>query len=99
MLQDVQQKHGPVTVLHAGGRNHYREASPEGVDAEVPCAAVDVLGLVVAVDPPFSVVFTAYLSRIPALGWRRFPAATRTSPRSRSCISCQVPSFRPRQQY
>jgi hypothetical protein len=42
----------------AGGRDHYREEKPEGIDAEVPCAAVDVFGLVVAVDPPFSVVFT-----------------------------------------
>jgi hypothetical protein len=58
VLQDVQQNHGPVTVLHAGGRNHYREEQPEGVDEDVPFAAVDVFGLVVAVDPPVSVVFT-----------------------------------------
>jgi hypothetical protein len=44
--------------LHAGGRDHYREEKPEGVNEDVPCAAVDVFGLVVAVDPPFSVVFT-----------------------------------------
>jgi hypothetical protein len=44
--------------LHAGGRDHYREEKPEGVDEDVSFAAVDVFGLGVAVDPPFSVVFT-----------------------------------------
>jgi hypothetical protein len=44
--------------VHAGGCDHYREEQPEGVDEDVPFAAVDVFGLVVAVDPPFSVVFT-----------------------------------------
>jgi hypothetical protein len=57
--QDVQQGHGPVTALHAGGRDHDREEKPEGVDEEVPCAAVGMFALVVAVDPPFAVVFTA----------------------------------------
>jgi len=56
--QDVQQGYGPVTVLPAGRRDHYREEQPEGVNEDVPFAAVDVFGLVVAVDPPFSVVFT-----------------------------------------
>jgi hypothetical protein len=58
VLPDVPQKHGPVTVLPAGGRTHYREEPPEGVDADVPVAAVDVFGLVVAVAPPFAGVFT-----------------------------------------
>jgi hypothetical protein len=44
--------------LHAGGCHHDREEQSEGVDEDVPCAAVDVFGLVVAVAPPFAVVFT-----------------------------------------
>jgi hypothetical protein len=44
--------------LPAGGRDHYHEEQPEGVDEDVPLTTVDVFGLVVAVDPPFSVVFT-----------------------------------------
>jgi hypothetical protein len=61
--------------------------------------AFDLFVDIKAAKPPFSVVFTDWLSRIPALGWRRFPAATRTSPRSKSCIRCQVPSWRQRQKY
>jgi hypothetical protein len=56
--QEVQQGHGPVAVLHAGGLDHYREKQSDGIDEDVPLEAVDVFGLVVAVDPPFSVVFT-----------------------------------------
>jgi hypothetical protein len=41
---------------------------PEGVDQQVPLATVDLLGAVVAVRPPFSVVLTLWLSRITALG-------------------------------
>jgi hypothetical protein len=44
--------------LHAGGRDHDREEQPEGVDEDVPFAAVDVFRLVAAVDPPVSAVFT-----------------------------------------
>jgi hypothetical protein len=44
--------------LHAGCCHHYCEEKSEGVDEDVPFAAIDVFGLVVAVDPPFSVVFT-----------------------------------------
>lgn len=50
--QGVQQGHGPVAVWHAGGRDHDREEQPESVDEEVPCAAVDMCGRVVAVAPP-----------------------------------------------
>jgi hypothetical protein len=67
MPQAVQQLHRPVAVLHAGSRDRHREEQPEGVDEDVPFAAVDVFGLVVAVDPPVSVVLTDWLSMIPAL--------------------------------
>jgi hypothetical protein len=61
---------------------------------EVALAAFDLLVGIKAAESPFSVVLTDWLSRMPALGWRRLPAAARTSPRSRSCIRCQVPSRR-----
>ena len=50
-------------------------------------AALDLFVRIKAADPPFSVVLTDWLSMIPALGWRCFPLATRTSPRNRSCMS------------
>jgi len=49
-------------------------------------AALDLFMDLKATEPPFSVVFTDCLSILAALGWRRLPAAIRTSPRSRSCI-------------
>jgi hypothetical protein len=94
MPEDFQQLLGPITVLHAGGRDDDGQDESECVDEEMPCAAFDLCMGVEAAEPPFSVVLTDWLSMTPALGWRRLPAATRTSPRSRSCMSCQVPSLR-----
>jgi len=87
-------QHGfsPVTILHTRRGDDDGEDQPERVDEEMPLAAFDLFMDIKAAEPPFSVVFTDWLSIIPALGWRRFPAATRTSPRSKSCIRCQVPS-------
>jgi hypothetical protein len=97
--EDVKELFRPIAILDAGSRHHHRQDQPEGIDQEMPLASLDLFARVIAAEPPFSVVFTDWLSRIPALGWRRLPAATRTSPRRRSCLRCQVPSFRQRQQY
>ena len=91
--------HGPIAVLHTGGRDHDGEEPPSGIDEDMPFAPLDLFVRINAADPPVSVVLTDWLSMMPALGCRCFPAATRTSPRSRSCITCQVPSFRQRQTY
>jgi hypothetical protein len=85
---------GAITVLHAGSRDDHREAQPARIDEAVALAAVDRLVGIKAAAPPVSVVLTDWLSMMPALGWRRLPAAARISPRSRSCIRCQVPSRR-----
>jgi hypothetical protein len=94
MAQHVQQRHGPVVVLHTGGGNDHTEEQPEGIDEDMALAALDLLPRIIAADPPLSVVLTDWLSMMPALGWRCLPVAARTSPRSRSCMSCQVPSWR-----
>jgi hypothetical protein len=47
-------------------------------------------------NPPFSVVFTDWLSTIAMLGSASRPAATRTSRRRRSCRQSSVPSSRHR---
>src|SRR5918996_5588099 len=93
MPEDFQHLLGPVAVLHAGGRDDDGQDQSERVDEEMPFAAFDLFVGVEAANPPFSVVLTDWLSMTPALGWRRLPAATRTSPRSRSCRTCQVPSL------
>jgi hypothetical protein len=97
--EDLQRALGPVTVLHTGCGDHHREDQPERIDEEVAFAPFDLFVRIEAADPPFSVVLTDWLSMIPALGCRRLPAAARTSPHRRSCMCCQVPSFRQRQKY
>jgi hypothetical protein len=99
MAERLQYMLGAIPILHTGRRHYDGEEPPEGVDEEVALAPFDLFMGVKAPEPPFSVVFTDWLSIIPALGWRRFPAATRTSPQSKSCIRCQVPSWRQRQKY
>ena len=99
MPEDVEEVLCPIAVLHVGRRNDDRQHQPEGIYEEVTLTTLDLLARVIAPDPPCSVVFTDWLSMMPALGWRCVPAATSTSPRSRSCMCCQVPSLRQRQKY
>jgi hypothetical protein len=70
------------------------EHQAHGVDQQVPLAAIQLLGAVVASRPPFSVVFTDWLSMIPALGSRFRPVWSRTPSRNASWIFSQVPSIR-----
>ena len=92
MAQDLQQRLCAIAVWHTGGGDDDRQQQAERIDEEVAFAAFDLFVCIEATDPPFSVVLTDWLSMIPALGWRCLPMATRTSPRSRSCIRCQLPS-------
>jgi hypothetical protein len=48
--------------------HHYRKYQSERIDNDVPLAPIYLLAAVVAARPPFSVVFTDWLSMIPALG-------------------------------
>jgi hypothetical protein len=68
MPQYIQQLHGPVGVLHTGRRDDHAEEQPEGIDEDMALAPLDLLASIVATDPPFSVVFTDWLSMTPALG-------------------------------
>jgi hypothetical protein len=72
----------------------YGEHEPHDIDQKMSLATVHFLSRVVAMDPPFSVVLTDWLSIMAALGWRLRPAFTRTSPRSLSWMRFHVPSFR-----
>ena len=69
---------GAIAVADVG-RGHLDLADQaEGVDQQVALAAVDLLGAVVAVSPPRSVVLTLWLSRMAALGVGRRPWRTRS---------------------
>ena len=65
----------PVGDIGAGDPEHPQhrvgdQQQPERIDQDVTLASVDLLARIVAVDPPFSVVLTDWLSRIAAEGWR-----------------------------
>ncbi len=68
MPADLQARFRAIAVLHTGGRHDHREDQPEGIDEDMALAPLDLFARVIAVDPPFSVVLTDCLSRIPALG-------------------------------
>ena len=84
VLDLLQQIPGAVSVLDIGGVNNDTEQKAGGIDPDMALAALDLLGGIVAARPPFSVVFTVWLSRLPALGLASRPAWTRTFRRSRS---------------
>lgn len=68
---------GPVAVLDIGGMHDNGQKQAQGVYDDVPLAPFDLLAGVVAARPPFSTVFTDWLSMIAAEGlafrpsWRR----------------------------
>jgi hypothetical protein len=74
--------------------HHDDEEQTEDIDDDVALAPTDALAAVIAPDPLFSVVFTVWLSMIPALGSRVRPKASRRSPRRVSCIRSQTPPRR-----
>jgi hypothetical protein len=71
-VQPPQQPGGAVAVADIGRGDVDLADQPQGVDQQVALAATYLLGAVVAVRPPFSVVLTLWLSRTAALGvgWR-----------------------------
>jgi len=75
---------GAVAILDVAGMYDNRNDQSERVDDNVPLSAVDFLPRVVPVYPPFSVVFTDWLSMMAAEGVGCLPAATRICSRRRS---------------
>ena len=60
---------------------------------DVSLSTVDLLTSIIATRPPFSVVFTLWLSMIAALGVGFLPSASRTQGRSVSLTRSHVPSM------
>jgi hypothetical protein len=69
---------GPVAVLDIGGMHDEGQDQAQGVYDDVPLATLDLLAGVVAAGPPFSTVFTDWLSMIAAEGLGFRSAWTRT---------------------
>lgn len=79
-----QHKLGAVAVLDVGGVDNDSQNQTKHIDDDVPLSALDFLTRVVPALPPFSTVFTDWLSMIAAVGVRLRPAFTRTFSRRAS---------------
>ncbi len=77
----IQDQKGAVAVLQAGRVDGDGEDQAEGVDQEMALLARDLLARIIArrVDarPPFSALFTLWLSITPALGEASRPSRSR----------------------
>lgn len=73
---------GTVAVLEVRGMDHYRQQQPDGVYKDMTFTAIDLFPRIIPMRPPFSVVFTDWLSTIPAEGSALRPARKRTRRRN-----------------
>ena len=87
-----QDQPGSVPILHVACVDNHSQHQANRVCQDVALPALEVLGCIVAAYPPFSVVFTDWLSRIPALGCSSRPALARTSLRRASFMPPKTPS-------
>ena len=85
---------GYISILDTGGVNHYGQKQARGVHYDVALASRHPFARVIASGPPFSVVFTDWLSMMAALGVASRPSLSRTTGRSASSTRSQVPSPR-----
>ena len=77
-LQPTQQVARTIGVLDVGGMNDDAEQQAGGVDRDMPLAALDLLCRIPAARPPFSVVFTLWVSITAALGLGSRPSRSRS---------------------
>ena len=70
--QTLQHQLGAVPVLYVGRMHRHCQQQPQGIDHYVALAPLHLLARIVTPWPPFSAVFTDWLSMIAALGlaWR-----------------------------
>ena len=79
--QGGQQQHTAITVLHVGGSDQGAQQQPELVDQDVSFLALDQLAGIetMRIDrrPPFSALFTLWLSMMQAVGLASRAACSR----------------------
>ena len=92
--QLAQHQLGAVPVLDVGRMYHYGQEQAGRIHYDVAFAPRYLLACVVAPRPPFSVVFTDWLSMMAALGVASRPSLSRTWLRSASSTRSHVPSAR-----
>ena len=76
--QPAQQVAGTIGVLDVGGMDNDAEQQAGGVDRNVTLAAFDLFCRIPAARPPFSVVFTLWVSITAALGLGSRPSRSRS---------------------
>ena len=70
-----------ISVLNISRMHHHGQQQPYGIHYDVSLSTVDLLAGIIATRPPFSVVFTDWLSMMAALGVGLLPSASRTAGR------------------
>lgn len=78
IFQLLQHELGAVAILNAGRMHHHGQHKSERIHDYVPLATRDLLARVIAPRPPFSAVFTDWLSMIAAEGSSFRPESNRT---------------------
>ena len=68
-----------ISVLNISRMYHHGQHQPYGIHYDVSLSTVDLLASIIATRPPFSVVFTDWLSMMAALGVGLLPSASRTA--------------------
>ncbi len=89
----------PIPVLNVRSMHHHGQQQAGGVNHDMALAALHLLAGVIAPRPPFSVVFTLWLSMMAAEGVGSLPSASLTLGRKASWIRSHVPSFLHRRKY
>ena len=82
--QSFHQQLAAVAILDVGRVHDQGQDQPQRVHDQMPLTPLDLLARVVPARPPFSAVFTDWLSMMPAEGVGFFPAFRRTWARRRS---------------
>ena len=82
--QSFHQQLAAIAVLDVGRVHDQRQDQTQRVNDQMTLAALDFLARVVTARPPFSAVFTDWLSMMPAEGEGFLPAFRRTWARRRS---------------
>jgi hypothetical protein len=74
--------------------DHNKHHKPQGVYQQMALTAFDDFTAIKTSEPPFSVVFTLWVSMIAALGVASLPSWRRTISRKAALSFFQVPSLR-----
>ena len=91
--QSLEYQLGAMIVLNVGRMDNYCQQQPHSINDDVELSPCHSLGRIITTNPPFSVVFTLWLSIMAALGVGSLSSISLTLGRNASWIRSHVPSF------